>query len=49
VVPSERNHALGHFLDWALQDGQVMARNMGYATLPPDLVSKAQTVVGKIQ
>jgi phosphate transport system substrate-binding protein len=49
AVPSERGHALRHFLDWALEDGQVMARNMGYATLTPDLVSRAQAVVSKIQ
>ena len=49
TVPSERSHALGQFLRWALQDGQMMARNMGYATLTPRLVSRAQAVVDKIQ
>lgn len=48
-TPSERSHALRKFLDWALLDGQAMARNMGYATLTPELASRAQAVVGKIQ
>lgn len=48
-LPPDRSHALRLFLDWTLQDGQLMARNMGYATLAPGLVSRAQAVVSKIQ
>jgi phosphate transport system substrate-binding protein len=39
---SERKRALGKFLNWALDDGQGLARGMGYATLPPTILSKAR-------
>jgi phosphate transport system substrate-binding protein len=45
---TERTRALGQFLNWALEDGQNMARGMGYATLPPGVLSKAKAAVGAI-
>jgi phosphate transport system substrate-binding protein len=41
-LPAERSQALKTYVKWALEDGQNMARSLGYATLPPAILSKAQ-------
>jgi len=37
------------FLKWALSDGQAMAPELGYAPLPPEVVSLAREALGKIK
>jgi len=37
------------FLKWALGDGQAMAPELGYAPLPPEVVSLAREALGKIK
>jgi len=41
----ERSRALKQFLEWALTDGQDVAKGMGYATLPPSVLEKARAKV----
>jgi phosphate transport system substrate-binding protein len=48
-LASERAHALKQFLSWGLDDGQNIARTMGYATLPADLASRARKMANSIQ
>lgn len=45
---TERSRALGQFLNWALEQGQVMAQGMGYAILPAGVLSKARRAVGAL-
>jgi phosphate transport system substrate-binding protein len=45
----DRSRALKQFLGWALEDGQTVARGLGYATLPHAIQSKAQAAIGSIQ
>jgi phosphate transport system substrate-binding protein len=44
----ERSKALKQFLNWALSDGQEIARTQGYATLPPSIVTKARSKVNSL-
>jgi phosphate transport system substrate-binding protein len=44
----ERSKALKQFLEWALGDGQELAKTMGYATLPTGLVEKARAKVKSV-
>lgn len=41
----ERGAALKQFLTWALRDGRDIAKNLGYAPLPPHITAKALAVV----
>ena len=41
----ERSRALKQFLEWALGDGQEVAKSMGYATLPAGVLEKARAKV----
>jgi len=40
---------LKQFLGWALEDGQTIARGLGYATLPGPIQSKAQSTLHSLQ
>jgi phosphate transport system substrate-binding protein len=44
----DRSKALKQFLDWALGDGQAIAKNMGYATLPAGVLEKARAKVNTV-
>jgi phosphate transport system substrate-binding protein len=44
----ERSKALKQFLNWALSDGQEIARVQGYAPLPPSLLTKARNKVNSL-
>jgi len=44
----ERSKALKQFLNWALSQGQEIARTQGYAPLPPDILSKVRAKVGSL-
>jgi phosphate transport system substrate-binding protein len=44
-----RGHALKQFLNWALQGGQGVAKGLGYATLPDEIVSKARQALNALQ
>jgi len=44
----ERSKALKQFLNWALSDGQEIARNQGYAALPPSIISKVRAKVSSL-
>ena len=46
---SERSRAVKQFLNWGLSDGQEMARGMGYAVLPPGILSKAKATLNSVQ
>lgn len=46
---SARRTALKQFLNWSLQQGQEVARSLGYAVLPNRVVAKAQAAVGALQ
>jgi phosphate transport system substrate-binding protein len=46
---AERVSALKQFLDWALADGQTIARGLGYATLPSSIQGKAQVALNSMQ
>lgn len=48
-VSAERRQALKQFLGWALDDGQTIARGLGYATLPGPIQSKAHAALNSIQ
>jgi phosphate transport system substrate-binding protein len=48
-LSAERTQALKQFLGWALEDGQTIARGLGYATLPSAVTNKAHTVLNSIQ
>jgi len=48
-LSAERAHALKQFLGWALEDGQTIARGLGYATLPGPIQSKAQSTLHSLQ
>jgi phosphate transport system substrate-binding protein len=45
---AERSRAVKEFLSWGLQEGQTIARGLGYATLPAALQSKAKSTVNSI-
>ena len=44
----ERSHALKQFLEWALSDGQAIAKTQGYAVLPRSVAEKALSRVKAI-
>ena len=44
----ERSKALKQFLDWAMADGQTIAKNMGYATLPSSVLERARAKVNTV-
>jgi len=44
----ERSHALKQFLDWALGEGQEVARTQGFATLPAGVLEKARAKVNTV-
>lgn len=44
----ERSKALKQFLNWALADGQEIAKNQGYATLSQGILSKARAKVSAL-
>jgi len=44
----ERTKALKQFLEWALANGQEIAKNSGYAVLPPAIAEKARARVKAI-
>ena len=48
-ISPERVHALKEFLSWALEDGQTIARGMGYAILPGPVQSKAHAALNSIE
>ena len=48
-VSAERTGALKQFLAWALEDGQTIARGLGYATLPSSIQSKAHATLNSIE
>jgi phosphate transport system substrate-binding protein len=45
----ERGRALVDYLRWLYADGQVIARDRGYATLPNDLLAKVTASLSRIQ
>jgi phosphate transport system substrate-binding protein len=45
----ERRSALKQFLNWSLQTGQGVARDLGYVSLPGRIVEKAEATVGALQ
>jgi phosphate transport system substrate-binding protein len=47
-APAERSRGVKEFLSWGLQEGQVIARGLGYATLPAAVQSKAKSIVNSI-
>ena len=48
-LPITRSQPLKQFLEWCLQDGQIIAKDLGYATLPDQVVDAARTAVKTIQ
>jgi phosphate transport system substrate-binding protein len=44
-----RSRLMVDFVTWALSDGQAMAPELGYAPLPPEVVSLAREALGKIK
>ena len=44
-----RSRLMVDFLKWALSDGQAMAPELGYAPLPPAIVTLATEALGKIK
>jgi phosphate transport system substrate-binding protein len=48
-LKAERASALADFLRWALSDGQGIAREHGYAPLPPSILSKSSALAGQIK
>jgi len=44
----ERSRALKQFLDWALGEGQEVARTQGFATLPAGVLEKARAKVNTV-
>jgi phosphate transport system substrate-binding protein len=46
--PAGKARALRDFLTWTLHDGQGMLENLGYAPLPPEVVTAAEKQVRKI-
>jgi phosphate transport system substrate-binding protein len=44
----ERTHALKQFLSWGLDEGQSVARGLGYATLPGPVLAKAKSTLNGI-
>ena len=47
-APAERSHAVKEYLSWGLEEGQTIARGLGYATLPKAVLSKAKITVNSI-
>jgi phosphate transport system substrate-binding protein len=47
-LAAERAQALKQFLSWGLEDGQNVARGLGYATLPPEFAARARKMVNSI-
>jgi len=48
-LAAERAQALKQFLSWGLEDGQNVARGLGYTTLPPEFAARARKMVNSIQ
>lgn len=48
-APADRRVALEQFLSWTLKGGQDMARNLGYATLPSEIIARAQATLEGLQ
>lgn len=46
---SARRKALKEFLNWALEEGQRIAAQTGYAPLPDGVAARARTLVGSLQ
>jgi len=44
-----RSRLMADFVKWALSDGQALAPDLGYAPLPPAIVSLAMEALGKIK
>ena len=44
-----RSRLMVDFITWALSDGQTMAPDLGYAPLPPEIVSLAREALAKIK
>ena len=44
-----RSRLIADFIKWALSDGQALAPDLGYAPLPPAIVSLAMEALGKIK
>lgn len=45
----DRRNALKNFLNWALEDGQRIAAQSGYAPLPDGIAARARAVVSSLQ
>ena len=45
----ERTRALKEFLNWGLDEGQSVARGLGYATLPSPVLAKAKSTLNRIE
>jgi phosphate transport system substrate-binding protein len=48
-LSAERAQALKQFLGWALEDGQTIARGLGYAILPGSIQSRARAALNSVQ
>ena len=48
-LKAERASALADFLRWALSDGQGMAREHGYAPLPPSILGKSSALADQVK
>lgn len=48
-ISMERARALKQFLSWTMEDGQTIARGLGYATLPSPVQSKVQSTLNSIE
>jgi phosphate transport system substrate-binding protein len=44
-----RGRALAEYLNWVYSEGQPIAREQGYATLPPDLLAKVASLATKVR
>ncbi len=44
-VSPARSHALKEFLEWSMKDGQRIAKDMGYATLPDKVHTEARSAL----
>jgi phosphate transport system substrate-binding protein len=48
-LSADRARAVKQFLGWALEDGQTIARGLGYASLPGPIQSKARSTLNSLQ
>jgi phosphate transport system substrate-binding protein len=46
---SERGHAVAEYLQWVYGDGQKIAQEQGYATLPPELLAKVNAKAATVR